>query len=88
MMPVLVHSDCYKKKQTGWFINKIIFFLLTVLESEIGVQAWWTEGLFLGCTLLTESSCSRRGQGALWDLFFKTMDPSWSSTLMILPKHN
>ena len=25
-MPVLVHSDCYKKKQTGWFINKIIFF--------------------------------------------------------------
>ena len=33
MMPVLVHSDCYKKKQTGWFLNKIIF-LLTVLESD------------------------------------------------------
>ena len=48
-----------------WFINEI-----NLLESEMRMPAWLAEGLFLGCSLLVESSHGGGGCGTLWDLFF------------------
>ena len=58
---VLVHSGCRTKiPQVGWFINSRNLFL-TVLEAEIRVPVWLSEGPLPSCRLLVLSSSGRRG---------------------------